>query len=234
MKIWVSIKRIIKKTPIIGAGWVHLRERRARFRSTSGYWDRRYKSGGNSGPGSYNRLAQFKAEFLNRFVEEYQVTSVVEYGCGDGAQLGLARYPDYTGVDISATAVKMCRDRFAGDSSKRFLQLDATTQYPIVDLSLSLDVVFHLVEDAVFEAYMRRLFESARRFVIIYSSNEDQEWTGQHVRHRQFTRWIEENRRDWHLHFTLKNAYPYDPGDPDQTSFSDFHVFVRLRAAGGA
>jgi hypothetical protein len=78
----------------------------------------------------------------------------------------------------------------------------------------------------VFDAYMRRLFESARRFVIVYSSNMDQDWPRKHVRHRQFTRWVEQNKPDWYLQSTLKNAYPYDPADPDQTSFADFYVFA--------
>jgi len=229
MKIW---KGVLRNAPIIGVAWVRFREWRARFRGTSKYWDRRYKGGGNSGPGSYNRLAEFKANFLNRFVDEHQVISVVEYGCGDGAQLSLARYLNYTGVDISPTAVKMCQARFADDTSKRFLRLDAIMQNPTGDLSLSLDVVFHLVEDTLFEAYMRRLFDSARRFVIIYSSNTDQDWPGPHVRHRQFTRWIEENEPDWYLHTTLKNPFPYDLADPEQTSFSDFYVFARRFPAG--
>lgn len=220
------VKSLIKSIPVIGPFLVHLRERQQNFRSSSEYWDRRYRAGGNSGAGSYNRLAEFKANFLNRFVDEHQIASVVEYGSGDGAQLKLARYPSYTGVDISLKAVEMCRILFFGDTSKRFLQLDAAVPNPIGDLSLSLDVVYHLVEDAVFDTYMRRLFESARRFVIVYSSNIDQDWTGKHVRHRQFTRWVEQNKPDWFLQYTLKNAYPYDPADPEQTSFADFYVFA--------
>ena len=227
MNIWPSIKRVLRDAPVIGAGWARLRERRARFRSTAEYWDRRYKSGGNSGAGSYDRLAEFKAKFLNDFVQARQVASVVEYGCGDGAQLSLARYPQYIGVDISEKAVEMCRARFNSDDSKQFLWSEAITETPRADLSLSLDVVYHLVEDATFEAYMRRLFESALRFVIIYSSNTDQEWDGQHVRHRQFTKWVEANRPDWRFESSLKNAYPYDPADPDRTSFADFYVFAK-------
>ena len=86
------IKTWIKKLPIIGPLLVHLR--RDHFISSSEYWDQRYRTGGNSGAGSYNRLAQFKASFLNTFVNTYQIASVIEYGCGDGAQLKLARYPE--------------------------------------------------------------------------------------------------------------------------------------------
>lgn len=226
MTLSFRVKSLIKSIPGIGPFGVYLRGRQENFRSSSEYWDRRYRTGGNSGAGSYNRLAEFKANFLNRFVEEHQIVSVVEYGCGDGAQLKLARYPSYTGVDISAKAVEMCCVLFSGDTSKTFLQLDAAEGCPIVDLALSLDVVYHLIEDTVFDAYMRRLFESARRFVIVYSSNIDRDWTGKHVRHRQFTRWVEHNKPDWHLHSTFRNAYPYDPVDPEQTSFADFYVFV--------
>jgi SAM-dependent methyltransferase len=226
MTLWFRVKSLLKSIPVIGPFLVHLRERQEKFRNSSAYWERRYRTGGNSGAGSYNRLAEFKANFLNRFVEEHQIASVVEYGSGDGAQLKLARYPTYTGVDISATAVEMCRALFSADTSKRFLHLDVAMAGPIGDLSLSLDVVYHLVEDAVFNAYMWRLFESARRFVIVYSSNIDQDWTGQHVRHRQFTKWVEQNKPDWFLQSTLKNAYPYNPADPEQTSFADFYVFA--------
>ena len=34
------------------------------------YWENRYKANGNSGAGSYNRLAEFKAEVINGFVKE--------------------------------------------------------------------------------------------------------------------------------------------------------------------
>lgn len=227
MTLSFRVKTLLKNIPLIGPFLIRHRRRQEKFKNSTEYWDRRYRKGGNSGAGSYNRLAEFKANFLNRFVDEHRIASVIEYGCGDGAQLKLAQYPNYIGVDISPKAVEMCRILFSGDTSKQFLQLDAGIPYPACDLSLSLDVVYHLVEDAMFDAYMRRLFESARRFVIVYSSNIDQEWTGKHVRHRHFTRWIEQNKPEWFLRFTLKNAYPYDSTDPDQTSFADFYVFGR-------
>ena len=90
-----------------------------------------------------------------------------------------------------------------------------------------LDVIYHLVEDGVYAHYMRQLFNSARRFVIIYSSNVDQEWPARHVRHREFATWVANHEPDWLLQSTTKNAYPYDDAQPDQTSFADFYVFAR-------
>jgi hypothetical protein len=43
--------------------------------------------------GSYGKFAAFKAEVLNAFVQEMRVDTVIEFGCGDGNQLTLARYP---------------------------------------------------------------------------------------------------------------------------------------------
>lgn len=202
---------------------------RGSFKSSSTYWERRYTSGGNSGAGSYGRLAQFKANFLNEFADQHHIASVIEYGCGDGAQLKLARYASYMGVDVSAKAVEICRNLFADDASKQFLQLDDIMPDFVADLSLSLDVIYHLVEDSVFDAYMRRLFESARLFVIVYASNTDHSCLAKHVKHRKFTSWVEQNKPEWQLQFTFKNCYPYDPGDPKQTSFADFYVFAPRR-----
>jgi hypothetical protein len=134
-----NAKPVLESIPVIGPFLVHLLARQDDFKSSSDYWDRRYRTGGNSGPGSYKRLAEFKANFLNRFVDQYQIASVIEYGSGDGAQVKLARYPSYTGVDISPKAVEMCRILFSGDTSKRFLQWDAVVPDSMADLSLSLD-----------------------------------------------------------------------------------------------
>ena len=36
------------------------------------------------------------------------------------------------------------------------------------ELALSLDVIYHLVEDTVYESYMGQLFDSATKYVIVY------------------------------------------------------------------
>jgi hypothetical protein len=220
------MKAFIKGIPVIGPTLVRLRQALVRFEGSSDYWEGRYEMGGNSGAGSYGRLAEFKANFLNTFVEQHQIQSVIEYGCGDGAQLILARYASYTGIDVSSKAVEMCRTRFADDTSKRFLEWNELAPDSAADLSLSLDVIYHLVEDSTFEAYMRRLFASARRFVIVYSSNKEEDSVVKWVRHREFTRWVERHQPEWRLHSTLKNAYPYDPASSEPTSFADFYVFT--------
>ena len=224
-----SVKRMIKHIPVLGPALQRtagLAKKQPAFLTSSQYWEDRYKTGGNSGAGSYNRLAQFKSEVLNEFVRRAQVISVMEFGCGDGAQLSRAEYPVYTGVDVSAKAVNICREHYRNDPAKKFFTTDTLPAEKRADLVLSLDVIYHLVEDRIFDAYMRQLFQAARRFVIIYSSNQDREWTDKHVRHRQFTRWVKDNEPGWTLSECIKNKYPFDPDSPDDTSFADFYIYI--------
>ena len=166
------------------------------------YWERRYRRGGSSGCGSMGALAHFKADTLNAFVEEHGIESVIEFGCGDGLQLALARYPRYLGLDVSTSALARCETLFAGDPSRTFAlyvpaEYEALPERQHLDLALSLDVIYHLVEDEVFESHMAHLFGSTRRFVIVYASNYDENVRARHIRHRKFTDWIQRNRPEW-------------------------------------
>lgn len=199
----------------------------AKFTTSADYWEDRYRSGGNSGAGSYNRLAAFKAEVLNDFVRRHGVTDVIEFGVGDGAQLALAQYPRYTGVDISPTVVRTTGAKFADDPSISILHTSEVGDEHRAELALSLDVIYHLVEDAAFDQYMTTLFDSSTKYVIVYASNSDVEWPNPHVRHREFTRWVERNQPQYQLIETIENRYPYSPKDPENTSFANFYVFCR-------
>jgi SAM-dependent methyltransferase len=197
------------------------------FDHSAQYWEERYRLRGTSGAGSYGRLAEFKAEVINRFVRERGVETVIEFGCGDGNQLTLAEYPSYVGVDVSPEAVALCRARFRDDATKTFHVSSELPPLPRRDLALSLDVIYHLVEDDTYHAYMGRLFDAASRYVIVYASNTDAPGPAPHVRHRAFGRWVAEHRPDWALVETIPNRYPFDERDPEGTSFADFYVYER-------
>lgn len=199
----------------------------AAFDGSGDYWENRYARGGNSGAGSYDELAAFKAEVLDDFVEAQGIRSVIEFGCGDGNQLALANYPQYSGFDVSETAIRQCRERFSGDSSRSFhLMNDYAGE--TAELSLSLDVVYHLVEDSVFEHYMRTLFAAAERFVIVYSSDSDENprLLSPHVRHRRFSAWVAREEPGWRLARRIPNRYP-QKGLLGKGSFADFFIFER-------
>ena len=96
-------------------------------------------------------------------------------------------------------------------SAARFLPFAALDASVRAELALSIDVVFHLVEDAVFASYMHALFAHATRFVLIYSSNTDRNWSSPHVRHRRFTDYVADCRPEWRLLAHVPSRYPFDP-----------------------
>ncbi|HEX5402998.1 MAG TPA: class I SAM-dependent methyltransferase [Pseudonocardiaceae bacterium] len=197
----MSIRSVVTK---VGRTSSAVRLRQRLFKGSAEYWEDRYAKGGTSGSGSYGRLAEWKAEIVNAWVAELGVTSVVDLGCGDGNQLSLANYPRYLGLDRSATAVKTCIGKFSGDATKSFLRYDPETLadpagWLRADLALSLEVIFHLVEDEVFEDYMTRLFNSADRYIIVCSNDTADDERAPHERHRDFTKWIAQHRPDWTL-----------------------------------
>lgn len=201
-----------------------------KFRSRE-YWEKRYTSGGNSGAGSYGRLAVFKAEIINRFVKLHGIRSVLDLGCGDGNQVALFEIPRYTGLDVSPFIVDMCRKRFAADPAKSFFLYDLSRDDTRIssdpaDLTISLDVIYHLTEDAVFERYMQDLFDWSGKYVIIYSSDTGSQDPDQaeHVFHRKFSDWIVGNRPEWTQVEKIRNRYPWQ-GDGEEESMSDFYIY---------
>lgn len=228
-----ALKTLIKRTPILGPYIVRLRNRQSHpgFRS-SDYWEHRYQDGGTSGAGSYGDLAAFKAEILNKFVKQNAIQTVIEFGCGDGNQLKYMQYPSYTGIDVSQSAIDRCRELYQHDKTKQFALARPGADYGRFDLALSLDVLYHLVEDSVFESYMKDLCAAATRFVIIYASNGDPlngafPWPP-HVRHRRFSEWMQAHQPHWTLTNTIPNRYPYRrDNDVEYGSFADFYVYAK-------
>jgi hypothetical protein len=221
------IKRISIIGPALKSIYRSIFNRPKTFSNSTDYWIDRYKSGNSSGAGSYSILADFKAEILNEFVLENNIKSVIEFGCGDGNQLKLAKYPLYIGFEISPKIVTQCKKIFSFDHSKSFALMDDYAGEK-VDLTLSLDVVSYLVEDDVFESYMSILFETSNEYVIIFSSNTSftQSETAPHIKHRKFTDWVEEEWPDFKLIKHIPNRYPF-MGDDATGSESDFYIYQK-------
>jgi hypothetical protein len=228
--IMSRMKQILGRVPLVKA--LYSAYSRRAFTDSPDYWEHRYQRGGNSGAGSYGRLAQFKAEVLNGLIREHRIQSAIEFGCGDGNQLSLLEVPAYIGLDVSRTILEQCIDRFRSDASRSFFLfeprafLDRRRLFS-ADLSMSIDVIYHLVEDEIFHAYMQALCHAADRFVVIYSSNEEQGQTAAHVRHRCFTDWIAKHAPGWALKQKIDNRYPFDPRSPDETSDAGFYLYER-------
>lgn len=224
----MTFKELVR--PLPGVRTLSILRQRVRYGTSASFWERNYARGETSGPGSYGVLAEGKASFLNSFVREKDIQSVTEFGCGDGHQLSLADYPRYVGLDVSRTAIELCQRKFSQDKDKSFFLYDCTRFVDRAgifggDLALSLDVVYHLTEDQIFELYMSHLFDAGGRFVVIYSTNLEIPNTAPHVRHRRFTDWVEASCPQWHL-AEMRQGPGIGPGR------ADFYVYARREHEG--
>lgn len=169
----------------------------------AGYWDRRYRDGRTSGAGSEGDEGRYKAEYLSRFLAEHDVKTVVDWGCGDGQVLELVEFPtqtQYIGVDVSPTIVERMR---AKDLGPRCLfhtpeSFAVGTRWQL-ELALSFDVLFHFPDDTDYFSYLLKLFGSAEKHVMIYSTNYAGGRTARHVFRREFTPDIAERFPNWEL-----------------------------------
>lgn len=169
----------------------------------AGYWERRYRDGRTSGAGSEGDEGAYKAAYLSKFIADHNVKTVVDWGCGDGQVLELVEFPaqtQYIGVDVSPTIVERMRKRFDGPRYL-FHTVDAfaTLTRTHFELALSFDVLFHFPDDRDYGEYLLRLFQSAEKYVMIYSTNYAGGRTARHVFRREFTPDIAERFPDWEL-----------------------------------
>lgn len=199
--------------------------KKIRFNSKE-FWEDRYKSGGNSGEGSYNEKAKYKAKILNNIIENYNISNMIEFGCGDGNNLGYYNIENYTGFDISETAIKLCISKYKDDDSKSFIWYDSNLFKSgglKSDLTISFEVIFHLIEDDIFFKYMYDLFRTSSKYVLICSSNDDNKIDpGMHVKHRKFTNFVPST-------FSLIDVIKTPQEGELKGFFSDFYLFERLK-----
>ena len=230
-----KIREVVKRIPVVNdiANKIIVKSKNLLFKESGEYWENRYAEGGNSGPGSYDALAIFKADQINTFLREKGVRSAIEFGCGDGSQLEMINYHSYIGLDVSKTAISLCKKRFSQDKSKSFFLYSSACFVDngsifVSELSISLDTIYHLVEDEIYENYMSHLFSSASKYVIIYSSNVADNLRNNyaHIKHREFTKTVEEKFFDWCLLKFVPNKYPYSK-DSSFGSFANFYIFEK-------
>jgi len=197
------------------------------------YWNNRYVEGGNSGAGSYNNLAQFKGDVINKFIKKNKIKSIVDYGVGDGNQLKLINTENliYTGIDVSEFIISKCKEEFKDDKTKTFIHTDNIYNNLKADLVLSCDVIYHLIEEHVYKEYMENLFSMSKKYVIIYAKNEDINHAI-HVKFRKFSNYIESNLPEWQLVKHIPNKFQQlNLGqNNDNTSPSDFYIYKKDNA----
>lgn len=113
---------------------------------TSGLWGRNAAGGGTSGSGSSVKATALYRAFLQQFMADNGVTSVVDAGCGDWSFSQLIDWTgiDYKGYDIVASVVAQDQQKFAKPNIQFFEGDIIDSDLPPADLLISKHVMQHL------------------------------------------------------------------------------------------
>lgn len=191
--------------------------------SSLAYWRNRYAKGQNSGSGSYGQVADFKAQVLNAFIHEHEISRCIEFGSGDGNQLGLLDIPSYLGLDVAPSAVELCIEKYRDDATKSFMLYDpgyfVNNSFIEAELTLSMDVILHLIEDEIYSEYMGALFGASTKYVAIFTTATDKQPAkmAPHNKFRDHRPWV----RQFAPSFREINSVlaPSELGYPEGTGF---------------
>lgn len=153
---------------------------------TQDYWEKRYKSGGNSGAGSYSIECDFKVEFINSIIEKKNIQTINDFGCGDGNVISQIKgFNQYVGYDISSTAVNKCDLKLGSNPKYKFI--NSISEFIPSDLSTSIDVIYHILEEELFTEYLQSLYDYSTKYILVYGVDQNSEYSGNHVKYRKFS-----------------------------------------------
>lgn len=192
---------------------------RVRGFDAAAYWHRRYADGRTSGAGSEGTAAVAKAKMIDEVITGYGFTSVIDWGVGDGVVLGhLRSQVPYLGIDVAPVAVELLQARYGPEHPTRRFGLLREGAHQVRDLALSLDVLFHLVDDSTYQVYLASLFGSARAAVLIHANDHDGGRTARHVLWRHWTPDVARLFPDW------VPALAPPPGEREEPGW---HLYLR-------
>lgn len=131
---------------------------------------------GSSGAGSalsYNEKTY--VPFMNKFIKDYNIKSVVDLGCGDFV-IGLLLYGhtniNYTGYDAYKTLVDVNNEKFKDNNNFKFIHSDFTSEKDRInlksaDLCVIKDVLQHL-PNSVITNFMDYIIKSKKyKYILI-------------------------------------------------------------------
>ena len=164
------------------------------------FWCDRYARG------EPDSAANLYGDFLPQFLKSRKVTTVLDYGCGDGHQTRffLGACPVYVGIDPSPHAIELCRKRIpcrqSGDHTCFFLTVDEFSLEVRWDVTLSLNVLPFLDEKEVRTDYVRRLFTWSHLYVVVF-------YPVHHRRRPSVLQWIESEFRGWRVNHETDSGF---------------------------
>ena len=165
---------------------------------TYGYWDARHRhdnewqAGGDKGFSVHRNKAFYahRLGLLTSILDRYFVREklrLLDAGCGKGWLTDQLHHQGHTvvGVDFSAAAIKICKENRAG--TFHLCALDLFTSRRPFDAVISVDVLFHVLDDQVWESIVRNLVSLTKvDGVFVFAENlTDQTYAlGNYILHR--------------------------------------------------
>lgn len=135
------------------------------------YFEFRYGQGkrGAGGPDPQSGEVKWTVKRVAKHIKDYGCEKVLDVGCGSMVRWNKLPVPaeDYTGIDISPTALEYAREKFP---EATFFTADITKDaIPLTDAVISLDMMQHIKPED-FERVVRKLFYAAQKLLVIKTS----------------------------------------------------------------
>jgi hypothetical protein len=150
------------------------------------FWTERYEMGDNSGSGSRGDLLNFKVDYINSFIRDNEIKSVLDFGHGDLEVAKKIEVDSYRGIDIFD-----CEDSGGLDLVKcKFTEYVGEG----ADLVMCLDVLYHLLEDE--QEYMRdsliKMIEKSKKYIMIYAQDStNYDFDTEYQEHLHNSKWLQ-------------------------------------------
>jgi len=141
-------------------------------------------------------------------INKYDLKSISDVGCGECTLLPyLQGIRKYYGYDISPAVLSKVSKNAQDGFSKEFILLTNNTKIVSSDLVLSLEVIFHQVNDDEYLDYMRKLVNSNGEYLLILTMNEGILKTNhiknRHIKYRDISKFMDSTN------YSLVEKFPF-------------------------
>lgn len=153
------------------------------------FWDNRYAIGGTSGVGSTGNLLNFKINFINDFIKNNDIKTVLDFGHGDCSLAKEIIVDTYLGID-GAKSINRDIDGFQSVNKyltcSRFDVLSTDIEKYIknvnIDMTMCIDVLYHILDDEIeyLEKTLHNLYCSSSKYIMIYAQDSELEGAYKH------------------------------------------------------
>lgn len=128
---------------------------------------------GGSGGGSDPAYLGEYFKWLNQFIKEKKIKTVLDYGCGLSGSGQLLHVPMYYGVDVVESVVKHCRINYSSPTRHYF---GANEPFPNnIDLLIVKDVLMHWSYDEI-EKFISSFCKYHKYVVLVNSCQQTEDY----------------------------------------------------------